>query len=37
MRNSPTAAAAFKTINELCVEMLAGDYTVISHIEVREE
>ena len=37
MRNSPEAAAAFNAINELCVEMLAGDYTVIRHIEVREE
>ena len=37
MRNSPEAAAAFKAINELCVEMMAGDYTVISHIEMREK
>ena len=37
MRKSPEAAAAFKAIQELCVEMLPGDYELVAHVRVRDE
>lgn len=37
MRRSSEAAAAFKAIQELCVEMLPGDYELAAHVRVREE
>jgi hypothetical protein len=37
MRKSPEAAAAFKAIRELCVEMLPGDYELVAHVRVREK
>jgi heme-degrading monooxygenase HmoA len=36
MRKSPEATAAFKGIGDLCVEMLPGDYELVSHVHVRE-
>jgi hypothetical protein len=39
--NVTTASAVVslprKAINEICVEMLAGDYEVVRHVEVREK
>ena len=36
MRKSPEATAAFKAIQQLCVETLPGDYELVAHVRVRE-
>lgn len=37
MRKNAKVAAAFKSIQELCVEMLPGDYELVAHVRVRDE
>jgi quinol monooxygenase YgiN len=36
MRESPEAEAAFKAIQNLCVETLPGDYELVAHIQIRD-
>jgi len=36
MRTSPEALAAFKSLQELCIEMMPGDYEVVAHVRVHE-
>jgi heme-degrading monooxygenase HmoA len=36
MRKSGEALATFKALQELCIEMMPGDYEVVAHVRVHE-
>ena len=37
MRASPDAGEAFRQLHELCTELVAGDYELVTRVEVRPE
>jgi hypothetical protein len=37
MRRSPETIAAFKVIQALCVDLIAGDYMLVAHVHVRDQ